>query len=34
MATPVVYIEKFIENPHHIEIQILGDTKGHIIHLG
>ena len=29
-----VYIEKFIENPHHIEIQILGDTKGHIIHLG
>ncbi|HEU6447144.1 MAG TPA: acetyl-CoA carboxylase biotin carboxylase subunit [Verrucomicrobiae bacterium] len=29
-----VYIEKFIENPHHIEIQILGDYKGHIIHLG
>ncbi len=29
-----VYIEKFIENPHHIEIQILGDQKGHIIHLG
>lgn len=29
-----VYIEKFIENPHHIEIQILADTKGHIIHLG
>lgn len=29
-----VYIEKFIENPHHIEIQILGDNKGHIIHLG
>jgi acetyl-CoA carboxylase, biotin carboxylase subunit len=29
-----VYIEKFIENPHHIEFQILGDTKGHIIHLG
>jgi acetyl-CoA carboxylase biotin carboxylase subunit len=28
------YIEKFIENPHHIEIQILGDHKGHIIHLG
>jgi pyruvate carboxylase len=23
-----VYIEKFIENPHHIEIQILGDNKG------
>src|SRR3989441_949289 len=29
-----VYIEKFIENPHHIEFQILGDNKGHIIHLG
>ncbi|HEY9508350.1 MAG TPA: acetyl-CoA carboxylase biotin carboxylase subunit [Verrucomicrobiae bacterium] len=29
-----VYIEKFIENPHHIEFQILGDGKGHIIHLG
>ena len=29
-----VYIEKFIENPHHIEFQILGDHKGRIIHLG
>src|SRR5881397_2617619 len=29
-----VYIEKFIENPHHIEIQILGDNRGNIIHLG
>lgn len=29
-----VYIEKFIENPHHIEFQILGDTKGNVIHLG
>lgn len=29
-----VYIEKFIENPHHVEFQILGDAKGHIIHLG
>jgi acetyl-CoA carboxylase, biotin carboxylase subunit len=28
-----VYIEKYLENPHHIEFQILGDTKGHIIHL-
>jgi len=33
-GNPGVYIEKFIENPHHIEIQILGDTKGKIIHLG
>ncbi len=29
-----VYIEKFIENPRHIEFQILGDQKGRIIHLG
>jgi acetyl-CoA carboxylase biotin carboxylase subunit len=29
-----VYIEKYIENPHHIEFQILGDNKGRIIHLG
>jgi acetyl-CoA carboxylase biotin carboxylase subunit len=29
-----VYIEKFIENPHHIEFQILGDTRGNIVHLG
>ena len=29
-----VYIEKFIENPHHIEFQILGDNQGNIIHLG
>ncbi len=29
-----VYIEKLIENPHHIEFQILGDTKGNIVHLG
>src|SRR6185295_14647634 len=28
-----VYIEKYIENPHHIEFQILGDNKGNIIHL-
>lgn len=29
-----MYLEKLIENPRHIEVQILGDTKGHIIHLG
>ncbi len=29
-----VYIEKFIENPHHIEYQILADNRGNIIHLG
>ena len=29
-----VYIEKFIENPKHIEVQILGDKYGNVVHLG
>lgn len=29
-----VYIEKYIENPRHIEIQILADEHGHCIYLG
>ena len=29
-----VYIEKYIEDPRHVEIQILGDKKGDVIHLG
>lgn len=29
-----VYIEKYIEDPKHIEIQILGDEHGNVIHLG
>ncbi|MDR0393345.1 MAG: acetyl-CoA carboxylase biotin carboxylase subunit [Puniceicoccales bacterium] len=29
-----VYVEKYIEEPHHIEFQILGDRYGHIVHLG
>ncbi|UCZ51865.1 pyruvate carboxylase [Bacillus shivajii] len=28
-----VYVEKFIENPKHIEIQILGDHHGNLVHL-
>ena len=28
-----VYIEKFIDNPKHIEVQIIGDEEGNIIHL-
>ena len=30
----VVYIEKFLEKPRHIEFQILADTHGNAIHLG
>ncbi len=29
-----VYIEKLITNPHHIEFQIVGDSHGHVVHLG
>jgi acetyl-CoA carboxylase biotin carboxylase subunit len=29
-----VYIEKLIENPRHIEIQILGDEHGNVVYLG
>lgn len=29
-----VYMEKFLENPRHIEIQVLADGQGHAIHLG
>lgn len=31
---PNVYIEKFIENPRHLEVQILGDKHGNYVHLG
>ncbi len=29
-----VYIEKLIENPHHIEFQIMADMHGNVVHLG
>src|ERR1051326_2424217 len=29
-----VYVEKALQNPRHIEIQVLGDEHGHLIHLG
>ena len=28
-----IFIEKYLENPKHIEVQILGDKEGHIVHL-
>ena len=30
----VVYMEKFLENPRHVEIQILADGQGNAVHLG
>ena len=29
-----LYMEKFVENPHHVEVQILADRMGNIVHLG
>jgi len=33
-SNPDVYIEKFIEQPRHIEIQVFGDQFGNVIHFG
>ncbi len=33
-GNPAVYIEKFIENPRHVEIQIMGDQHGNVYHYG
>ena len=33
-GVPDVYIEKYIENPRHVEFQILADEHDHIVHLG
>ncbi|MFI3301083.1 MAG: acetyl-CoA carboxylase biotin carboxylase subunit [Candidatus Gastranaerophilales bacterium] len=33
-GNPDVYAEKFLENPRHIEVQIIGDQYGNVVHLG
>ncbi len=33
-GNPAVYIEKFIENPRHVEIQVMGDQHGNVYHYG
>ncbi len=33
-GNPNVYLEKMIENPRHIEVQVLGDKHGNYVHLG
>ncbi|MGE5412080.1 MAG: acetyl/propionyl/methylcrotonyl-CoA carboxylase subunit alpha, partial [Clostridiales bacterium] len=33
-GNPDVYIEKYIENPRHVEIQLLGDQHGNVYHYG
>jgi len=29
-----IYLEKFVEDPRHIEIQVMADTQGNVVHLG
>ncbi len=31
---PSVYIEKYIERPRHVEFQVIGDSRGNVVHLG
>ncbi|WP_216828392.1 acetyl-CoA carboxylase biotin carboxylase subunit [Alkalihalobacterium elongatum] len=33
-GNPGVYLEKFVEEPRHVEIQIIGDSYGNVVHLG
>ena len=33
-ANDVVYIEKYLQTPRHIEVQIIGDNYGNVVHLG
>lgn len=33
-GNPALYMEKYIENPRHVEIQVIGDGKGEVYHYG
>lgn len=31
---PAVYVERYLDNPKHVELQILADKHGHVVHVG
>jgi acetyl-CoA carboxylase biotin carboxylase subunit len=33
-GVPDVYVEKYVEAPRHVEIQVMADAKGNVVHLG